>query len=108
MKELVFLLEEASAKALLETLLPRLLSNQIHFRLISGLAKKQSSRKFRTPDALSNPSHELKQLTQQVYEKVSGSRAIGQYIDLDNTRSLSFRKLIEGIRRLENELLLLG
>ena len=191
MKELVCLLEEASAKALLENLLPRLLSQQVHFRLIPfegkqdlekqlvrrirayqnrstrfivlrdldshpdcralkqrlldlcqqtgkaenclvrlacqeletfyladltavehallipGLSKKQSSRKFRAPDALSNPSHELKQLTQHVYEKVAGSRAMGQHIDLDNTRSSSFRNLIEGIRRLEHELLVL-
>lgn len=34
MKELVFLLEEASAKALLSTLLPRLLNAEIKFRLI--------------------------------------------------------------------------
>ncbi len=189
MKELVFLLEEASAKALLETLLPRLLSADISVRLIpfegkqdlekqlvkrirgyqnrnarfivlrdldshpdclalkqrlvalchetgkaenclvrlacreleafyladlvaveralmvSGLSKKQNSSKFRTPDALGSPSRELKQLTGQVYEKIAGSRAIGEHIELDNTRSPSFRNLITGIRRLEQELM---
>lgn len=189
MKELVFLLEEASAKALLSTLLPRLLNAEIKFRLIpfegkqdlekqlvkrirgyqnrsarfivlrdldshpdcqalkqrlldlcqesgkvecclvrlacreletfyladlaaveralavSGLSKKQNASKFRAPDALGSPSRELKQLTHQVYEKVAGSRAIGQELDLDNTRSASFRNLIEGIRRFENELM---
>lgn len=34
MRELVFLLEERSAKALLESLLPRCLSDEISFRLI--------------------------------------------------------------------------
>ena len=34
MKELVFLLEEASAKAMLESLLPRILHPDIHTRLI--------------------------------------------------------------------------
>lgn len=189
MKELVFLLEEVSAKALLETLLPRLLSTEVSFRLIpfsgkqdlekqlvkrirgyqnrkarfivlrdldshpdslalkqrlielchesgkgenclvrlacreletfyladlaaveraleiSGLLKKKGSSKFRTPDSLGSPSRELKLLTRQGYEKVAGSRAIGDYLELDNTRSPSFRNLIEGIRRMENELL---
>lgn len=34
MRELVFLLEERSAKALLESLLPRCVSTEIHFRLV--------------------------------------------------------------------------
>lgn len=189
MRELVFLLEEASAKALLSTLLPRLLNAEISFRLIpfegkqdlekqlvkrirgyqnrnarfivlrdldshpdclalkqrlvalchetgkagnclvrlacreletfyladlasveralaiTGLSKKQNSSKFRTPDALGSPSRELKQLTGQVYEKIAGSVAIGEHIELDNTRSPSFRNLIAGIRRLEQELM---
>jgi hypothetical protein len=189
MRELVFLLEEASAKALLSTLLPRLLNAEISFRLIpfegkqdlekqlvkrirgyqnrnarfivlrdldshpdcialkqrlialcheagkaenclvrlacreleafyladlvaveralmvSGLSKKQNKSKFRTPDAVGSPSRELKQLTGQVYEKIAGSRAIGEHIKLDNTRSPSFRNLIAGIRRLEQELM---
>lgn len=50
-KELVFLLEEPSAKALLETLLPRFLNNDIHFRCISFEGKqdleKQLTRKIR-------------------------------------------------------------
>jgi hypothetical protein len=189
MKELVFLLEEASAKALLKTLLPRLLNDEICVRLIpfegkqdlekqlvkrirgyqnrnarfivmrdldsdpncqalkqrliklcheagkaenclvrlacreleafyladlaaveralavSGLSKKQNTSKFRTPDALGSPSLELKQLTGQVYEKIAGSLAIGEHLELDNTRSPSFKNLIAGIRRLEQELL---
>jgi hypothetical protein len=31
---------------------------------------------------------------------VGGSRAIGRYLDTENTRSPSFRALIAGIRRL--------
>ena len=34
MKEIVFLLEEASARAMLETLLPRMLADGIRFRCI--------------------------------------------------------------------------
>lgn len=188
MRELVFLLEEPSAKAMLESLLPRMLNVDMKFRCIpfegkqdlekqmvrkirayqndqarfiilrdqdnhpdclaikrklldlcndagkpdkclvriacreletfyladlqavgqalqlDGLAKHQQSKKFRMPDQLGGPSKELKTLTKQRYEKVAGSRAIGQYLSLDNERSPSFRNLIAAIRRLEHEL----
>lgn len=189
MKELVFLLEERSAKALLESLLPRILNENIQFRCIpfegkqdlekqlsrkikayqngqarfivlrdqdshsdcaalkrklldmchisgkgekcrvciacteletfyladlqaveqalklDGLARLQLTRKFRTPDMLGNPSKELSLLTNYRYEKVSGSRIIGQYLDVDNERSPSFLNLLSTIRRLETELI---
>ncbi|MFD2112301.1 DUF4276 family protein [Thiorhodococcus fuscus] len=189
MRELVFLLEEPSAKAMLESLLPRMLNENTRFRCIpfegkqdlekqlarrirgyqndrarfivlrdqdshpdcmavkgkllalcdesgkaarclvriacreleafyladlqavehaleiNGLARKQQTRKFRTPDQLGSPSKELKTLTNQRYEKVAGSRAIGMHLDLDNNRSPGFRNLIAAIRRMENELL---
>lgn len=189
MRELVFLLEEPSAKAMLESLLPRMLNEAIGFRCIPfegkqdlerqlvrkirayqndqarfivmrdqdshpdckavksnlltlcgqsgkaaqcmvriacreletffladlqaveqalglrGLAKQQQVKKFRTPDALGSPGRELKNLTGNRYEKVAGSRAIGQHLSLDNQRSPSFRNLIAAIRRMENELL---
>lgn len=192
MRELVFLLEEPSAKAMLETLLPRFLSTHVHARLIpfegkqdlekqmerrirgyqnpsarfivlrdqdsapnchtlksellarcmkSGkiahcivriacreletfyladraaveqalslrkLAMQQDVRKFRAPDPLGNPSHELRLVTQNRYEKVSGSREIGKYLRLDNDRSPSFKNLIAGIKRMESELLALA
>ena len=189
MKELVFLLEERSAKAMLESLLPRILDASIRFRCIpfegkqdlekqltrrirayqnrtarfivlrdqdsqpdctqikqhllalcresgrakqcmvriacaelesfyladlsaveqalglQGLARQQQSRKFRAPDALPNPSKELRALTKGRYEKISGSRAIGQHLRLDNERSPSYRNLLAAIRRMENELI---
>lgn len=67
---------------------------------LSGLAKLQENRKYRTPDSLSNPSTELEQLTKCVYQKVSGSRAIGQYLAIDNNKSHSFNALLAGIRKL--------
>lgn len=189
MRELVFLLEEASAKVMLESLLPRLLDKEIECRLIPfrgkqdlqkqlvrkirsymnpnarfivmqdqdnfpdckilknrlldlceesgrlnqclvrlsckeletyyladllavenalglhGLAGKQLTEKFRMPDRLGNASKELTTLTQHRYEKVASSRKIGQWLDLDNERSPSFRNLIGAIRRMESELL---
>ena len=184
MRELVFLLEEPSARAMLETLLPRLLESAMPCRLVpfegkqdlernitrrirgyqnpqarfivvrdldshpdcrvlkrrlldlcaesgkgdaclvriacqelktfyladlqaveaalglSGLVRHQANRKFRDPDRLGSPSHELRQLTGRRYEKVAGSREIGRHLALDNQRSASFRHLVDGVRRL--------
>lgn len=189
MKELVFLLEEESAKAVLESLLPRILNPEIKTRLIPfegkqdlekqmakrmrgyvnpearfivlrdqdsvpdckelkenllercrqagretkslvriacreletfyladldaveqglqvrNLSKLQASAKFRNPDRLGSPSKELALLTKGGYQKVSGSRAIGRHLNPANTRSPSFKCLVQGILRLENELL---
>ncbi|MBD9466627.1 DUF4276 family protein [Pseudomonas sp. Pdm06] len=190
-KELVFLLEERSAKVMLEGLLPRILDAQIEFKLIAfegkqdlekrmvmrmrgylnadarfivmrdqdsdpnctalknrlvkkcqesgrgkvslvriacreletfyladleavgkaldikGLSAKQQVAKFRKPDNIVSPSHELKVLSKYRYEKISGSREIGFHLAVDNIRSDSFRNLIQGIKRLEEELLAL-
>ena len=189
MKELVFLLEEASSAAMLSSLLPRLLAPGIGFRLIAfegkqdlekqlvgklrayrnqdarfivlrdqdnhpdcrvlkqallakceqsgraahcivriachelesfyladlaaveaalglkGLQAQQQNKKFRAPDRLGSPSHELKILTRQSYQKVSGSKAIGALLDVQNQRSSSFYQLLQAIHRLQDELL---
>lgn len=67
---------------------------------IHGLAKRQGHRKFRSPDYLGSPSKELEMLTKGRYQKVGGSRAIGLWLDPNNTRSDSFRNLVSGIRRI--------
>jgi len=67
---------------------------------VRGLAAKQSKRKYRTPDNLSSPSIELSNLTGKLYQKVSGSRAIGPHLSLNSNRSHSFQVLLSGIKRL--------
>ena len=74
------------------------------FRL-RGLAKLQDTKSFRNPDRLGSPKQELQLLTKGAYRQIEGSRAIGQHLDLTNTRSPTFRNLLAGIRRLETELL---
>lgn len=74
---------------------------------VKKLARQQGSAKFRCPDRLGSPSKELETLTGGVYQKVSGSRAIGRFLDPDNECSTSFKHLIKGIRRFEAELLAL-
>ncbi|AYR23745.1 DUF4276 family protein [Herbaspirillum rubrisubalbicans] len=72
---------------------------------IQGLRKLQGNAKYREPDRLGSPSMELHELTRGKYQKVGGSRNLGYYLDLDNTRSSSFSNLIQGIKRLELQLL---
>ena len=67
---------------------------------LSGLARHQGNLKFRAPDRLGSPSKELSLLTGGCYQKVSGARSIGRFLDLDNIRSASFRNLIAGLRKL--------
>lgn len=69
---------------------------------MQGLAKHQAGRKYRTPDALESPSHELRKLAAR-YEKIAGSRAMGLHLSLDNERSPTFRHLVSGIRRMAAE-----
>jgi Domain of unknown function (DUF4276) len=71
---------------------------------IPGLERHQEKRKFRQPDGLGNPSRELRALTGNCYQKRAGSRAIGNYLNLDNQRSPSFKNFVTGIRRLASEL----
>ncbi len=68
----------------------------------TGLVRQQGKVKFRYPDRLANPSEELAKLA-PAYQKVSGSRAIGSWLDIDNNCSTSFRFFISGVRRLVEE-----
>lgn len=68
---------------------------------VPGLGVQQDRRKFRAPDALANASEELGKLTQQRYQKLSGSRAIAGHLRVDGgNRSRSFNALLEGVRRM--------
>ena len=64
---------------------------------LRGLALKQRKAKFRDPDGLQNPARELERLTGFAYQKVAGSRAIGEYVALKDSRSRSFRHLVGSI-----------
>lgn len=70
---------------------------------LTGRLRLQSSAKYRSRNRVGNPSKELDALTAGLYQKVSGSREIGKYLDPANERSPSFKNLIKGIRRMERE-----
>jgi hypothetical protein len=61
--------------------------------------KQQNNAKYRDPDRLNNAAQELKRIA-KTYQKLSGSRAIGPVLSLDENRSISFNQLISGIRKL--------
>lgn len=67
---------------------------------IKGLKLHQQERKFRDPDLLGNPAEELFRLTSNVYDKVSGSRAIAPNLNLKANCSRSFNMLLSGIKTL--------
>jgi hypothetical protein len=67
---------------------------------LKGLQKQQQSKKFRDPDSIVNPSDELFKLTRNLYDKVSGSRAISPHIKLNANYSKSFKALLSGIKSL--------
>jgi hypothetical protein len=67
---------------------------------VNGISRHQASRKFRDPDQLGNPVQEIRRLTNNTYQKISGSRAIGPHLKLDGNRSKSFSVLVSGIKKL--------
>ena len=67
---------------------------------IDGLRTLQEKAQYRKPDKIPCPSKELKRVTKNRYQKVSGSRLIGEHLRLDNSRSTSFKHFISGVRRI--------
>ena len=65
---------------------------------IDGLTDLAAKGKYRNPDAIHQPSRELKRVTKARYQKISGSRAIGKLLSLDGSRSRSFQHFISGVR----------
>jgi hypothetical protein len=68
---------------------------------LKGLAKRQTIKKFRTPDKLENAAEELEKITQHSYQKLSGSKRISPHLKLDGSNtSKSFAMLVCGIQRI--------
>lgn len=66
---------------------------------LRGLARQQQKSKFRQPDQLSNAKQELRRLTGNRYQQISGSREIGRRLSVDGNLSESFNVFVAGIRR---------
>ena len=57
-----------------------------------------SGEQYREPDLLENPVQELKKLVKG-YQKISGSRLIGEKMNIANNSSKSFNVFIEGLKK---------
>lgn len=64
-----------------------------------GLARLQNKKPYRSPDSLPAPSRKLSEIAPK-YQKVGGSRAIGPYLDPNNTRSRSFSNFVTGVKKI--------
>jgi len=67
---------------------------------MAGVARLQGRAKYRNPDALANSAQELRRITAHRYQKVSGSREIGKYLEMERNRSHSFKVFVDGLARL--------
>lgn len=67
---------------------------------IPNLEKFQNKKKYRNPDALGNPTEELKKITNHVYQKANSSRKIGAYLfdRIHENTSQSFKVFISGVQ----------
>ena len=67
---------------------------------LPSLSHHSGKAKYRDVDKIVSPSLELRAITGQTYQKVSGSRAIGPHLSLTANRSRSFQVFVEGVKRL--------
>lgn len=64
------------------------------------IAAMKDKKKFRDPDAMHNPKQELRRLTNNRYQPLTGSRQIASHMSIEKNRSRSFHHLLDGIRKL--------
>ena len=67
----------------------------------NSVVKLQNKQKYRNPDNLANAKDELKKLCPS-YSEISGSRKIAPFMDIANTRSISFSHLVRGIKKISS------
>ncbi|GHT11510.1 hypothetical protein FACS1894170_05190 [Planctomycetales bacterium] len=68
---------------------------------VTELAKRQDH--YMNPDSIKDPCKELKRMTKENYQKVKGSRIMGQFINPDVTRSTSFKHFVAVLKRIAAE-----
>lgn len=68
---------------------------------LKNLSRHQNKNKYRKPDSLGNPAEELKKLTNNAYQKISGSRAIAPHLSITNNRSHSFSVFVNKLKQMK-------
>jgi hypothetical protein len=66
---------------------------------IDSLEKYRNKARYRIPDNIISPSSELKRISGNTYQKVSGSREIGKAMSLTDNKSHSYNVLLNGIKK---------
>ena len=66
---------------------------------LPSLVRYAKQKKYRVPDSIHSPGNELKNISRDAYQKLSGSRAIGSNLSPEVNRSHSFGVFIAGVRR---------
>jgi hypothetical protein len=66
---------------------------------LRGVAKQQQTERYHAPDRIANGAEELKRLTKNKYQKISGSREIGKHLSHHENRSHSFQVFVDGLHR---------
>ncbi|MDR3111523.1 MAG: DUF4276 family protein [Planctomycetaceae bacterium] len=64
----------------------------------ADLVKRQH--RYKNPDSQNNPAAELKRMTNENYQKIKGSRMMGQYIEPDVVRSTSFKHFVAVLKQI--------
>ena len=66
----------------------------------SGLARYGRKKQYRVPDEIRHPAAELSKITNDRYQKIAGSRAIGRELSPDDNKSISFSVFLRGLRQI--------
>ena len=64
---------------------------------VRNLVRYSRRQQYRIPDEIMAPARELMKITNNAYQKVSGSRAIGPHISYQDNNSHSFGVFMESI-----------
>lgn len=67
---------------------------------LHSLSKRQNESHFQNPDNFPNPKQKLKEITHNNYQDIAGSKSISPFLDISNTRSSSFKNLLDAIKQL--------
>jgi hypothetical protein len=67
---------------------------------LDSIGKLKKKRRYRNPDIIQNPDKELQKITNNLYQKVSGSRNFGLILSETNNKSKSFQVFCTAIIKL--------
>ncbi|MDE3270032.1 MAG: DUF4276 family protein [Pseudomonadota bacterium] len=67
---------------------------------LKNLTAYRNKKKYREPDSILKPSEELRKITREAYQKISGSRDIARHLSISTNTSASFHAFVKGIKKI--------